>query len=130
MWLSIAVDIIVLSFTDNAANPFKELVIVINGKVHSDASNLVEGDTLYVVFRSVGLKEFRASPTCAYLQYHTQKRAGCRYGGNMCNTPNVGIEGFAYVYYFQPVELSDNGTVIAITIAGDVVYEVTIFGKC
>jgi len=69
-----------VSFTDNAANPFKEIVIVVNGKVHPDASNLVEGDTLYVLFRIVGLSGFRASPTCVYLQYHTHKHAGCRYG--------------------------------------------------
>ena len=73
MWLSIAADIIVVSFTDNAANSFKEIVIVVNGKVHPE-------DTLCVLFRIVGLSGFRASPTCVYLQYHTHKHAGCRYG--------------------------------------------------
>jgi len=36
--------------TDNAANPFEEVVILVNGKVQPNASNLVEGNSLYVIF--------------------------------------------------------------------------------
>ena len=113
-----------LSLTDNAANPFSEVVVVVNGKVQPDATNLVEGDSLFIIFRQVGLSGFYQSPICRNLRVQTHFRAGCKYGGRVCSN----IRGHAHVIYYIPVELSDNGTVVTV-IQGNVTYSVTINGK-
>ena len=113
-----------LSLTDNAANPFSEVVVVVNGKVQPDATNLVEGDSLFIIFRQVGLSGFYQSPICRNLRVQTHFRAGCKYGGRVCSN----IRGHSHVIYYIPVELSDNGTVVTV-IQGNVTYSVTINGK-
>jgi len=99
---------------DGASHPFEEVVILVNGKVRPTASNLVNGDSLYVIFRSMGLdaNSINAPRQCNELRSLTYDRGGCGRINSICNTPAVTT---SLSYFFLPVTLCDIGMHLTIT---------------
>ena len=114
--------------TDNAANPFEEVVILVNGKVQPIASNLVEGNSLYVIFRSVGLDadDVNTPKQCDKLRFLTSNRGGCGRISPICNIPTVTA---SLSYFFLPVHIFDNGLHLTITSITNFSSSVTMNGK-
>ena len=86
-----------------------------NGEVQADASNLLENDTVLVLFRAFGEDEktMTISPPC----HNDTIRTGCGFGGVPCHSnlrvPNVYSFSFSMFYYFRPVLMRDNGLTIS-----------------
>jgi len=113
---------------DDAANPFEEVVILVNGEVRPTASNLVEGNSLYVIFRSVGLdaNDINAPRQCSELRSSTYDRGGCGRISPICNTPTVTA---SLSYFFLPVNMCDNGLHLTITSTTNFSSSVTMNGR-
>ena len=96
--------------TDYAAATmmYYDIKVLVNNEVQSDASNIMEGATLLVIFRTFGLYAPQTiSPDCATIFHSSKGRIGClEY--NQC----YGFEqpSRTIVLSFMPVKLSDNGT--------------------
>ena len=117
---------------DNKKNIFEKMVILVNGEIRSDANNLVENDTVLIIFRIVGMskEQITVTPPCLF---NIAVRSGCIHGGNFCdpeyNPPNL---AFSWMYYFRPVLMSDDGLTISFTDrSGTRIYgSVTLNGVC
>jgi len=129
--------------TDNIAIPFYEMVILINGEIHSDAGSLVEGDTVLIFYRSAGFKYIYRSPPCSERRFRRKVRAGCVYAGVPCVTDDPNNEHYAstLLYYFRPVIASDDGLTIkfhdssryfskSVTLHGEYVQFIYWYGTC
>ena len=94
---------------------FYETVILVNGEVHVDAINLMENDTVLILFRGVGVVHsiVHVSPPCFH---NATVRTGCGYGGKPCEsnlrTHPLPSHSLSILYYFRPVLMSDNGLTI------------------
>ena len=112
--------------TDGASHPFEEVVILVNGKVRPTANNLVDGDSLYVIFRSVGLdaNSINAPRQCDELRRYDY--GGCGRINSICNAPAVTT---SLSYFFLPVTLCEIGMHLTITSTTNFSSSITINGE-
>ena len=109
------------------------MVILVNNEIQSDAAGLVEGDTVLIFFRNVGLEYVIRSPPCSEHQFRSKQRAGCVYSGVPCITDGRNSQHYAstLLYYFRPVVVSDDGLTIKLTDnSRTVLNSVTFNGEC
>jgi len=83
----------------------------VNGEVRPDTTGLIEGDTVLIFFRSVGLKFIQRKPECSERQFQSKKRIGCVFAGTPCIMDYLpqGHYSVTLLYYFRPVAVRDNG---------------------
>ena len=108
-------------------------MILVNDKIRSDAAGLVEGNTVLIFFRNVGLEHVIWSPPCSECRFRSKLRAGCVYSGVPCITDDRNSQHYAstLLYYFRPVVVSDDGLTIKFTDNSHTMLKsVTFNGEC
>jgi len=118
----------VILFTDGfLVNYFHETVILVNGEVQPDASNLVENDTVLIICRGMGLPNYwpiDKSPRCVH---DATARISCGSSRQPCSKPSA--NSFSYYWYFMPVLMSDDGLRISFTTFSKSLCSATLNGK-